>query len=130
MNQAQAHLPTLLATLAPAVRPGRYVFVTSDDGRGVDDALASVVEEEGLSLVLRQDDADALGLDYDYVAGWITLTVHSALDAVGLTAAVSGALAGSGISCNVIAGRHHDHLLVPLHRVDDALAVLVSLSLG
>ena len=75
-------------------------------------------------MVLRKEDADRLGLDYDYVAGWITLTVQSSLAAVGLTAAVSTALAEAGISCNVVAGYHHDHLLVPADRLDDALAAL------
>ena len=91
-------------------------------------AQASVVEPEGLSLVVCQEDADRLGLRYDFVARWIMLTVHSSLSAVGLTAAVSAALAEVGISCNVIAGRHHDHLLVPAARADDALATLARLT--
>ena len=53
--------------------------------------------------------------------------MHSALDAVGLTAAVAGALAEAGISCNVLAGAHHDHLLVPVDRADDALVALAQL---
>ncbi|MHA6523763.1 ACT domain-containing protein [Tessaracoccus sp. G1721] len=117
-------LRVLLETMSPEVRPGRFVFVVAV-GPVDAEAQASVVEPEGLSLVLRQEDADRLGLTYDYVAGWITLAVHSSLAAVGLTAAVSVALAEEGISCNVIAGYHHDHLLVPVERVDDALAALL-----
>ena len=71
--------------------------------------------------------ADDRGLAYDFVAAWITLQVHSALGAVGLTAAVSGALAGAGISCNVLAGAFHDHLLVPHDRADAAVTVLQAL---
>jgi hypothetical protein len=67
-------------------------------------------EEEGLTVILSQEEADAAGLAYDLATEWITLTVHSALDGVGLTAAVSEALAGAGISCNVAAAAHHDHL--------------------
>ena len=92
------------------------------------DILASVHEPEGWSLVLRRDDADTAGLTYDYVAAWITLRVYSSLAAVGLTAAVSSALAEAGISCNVIAGHHHDHLLVPHHEADRALDILRGLS--
>jgi hypothetical protein len=77
---------------------------------------------------VHQEDADRLQLRYDFVAGWITLQVHSALAAVGLTAVVSTALADAGISCNVVAGYHHDHLLVPLERVDEALTVLHGLA--
>lgn len=58
----------------------------------------------------------------------ITLTVHSALDSVGLTALVATRLAEQQISCNVIAGYHHDHLLVPADRADDAVALLTGLS--
>jgi hypothetical protein len=62
------------------------------------------------------------------VAGWITLRVTSALDAVGLTAAVAGELAQAGLSCNVIAGYHHDHLFVPYDRAPSAVAVLEALA--
>jgi hypothetical protein len=77
-----------------------------------------------LSIVVSQQDADDLGLEYEFVAAWIVLRVHSALDAVGLTAAVSSRLAEDGISCNVIAGLRHDHLLVPVDRARDALQAL------
>lgn len=86
--------------------------------------LASITEPEGLSLVLTREQADDAGLSYSFVAAWITLRVHSSLNAVGLTAAVSTALAEAGLSCNVIAGFHHDHLLVPHDRVGYALEVL------
>ncbi|MBB1511441.1 MULTISPECIES: ACT domain-containing protein [unclassified Tessaracoccus] len=119
----ETELTTLLATMSPVVCPGAFVFVVGP-GPVEAEVLASVVESEGLSMVLRKEDADRLGLDYDYVAGWITLTVQSSLAAVGLTAAVSTALAEASISCNVVAGYHHDHLLVPADRLDDALAAL------
>ena len=119
-------LRVLLEMMSPEVRSGRYVFVVPE-GPIDAEVQASVVEPEGRSLLLRQEDADRLRLGYDYVAGWITLTVHSSLAAVGLTAAVSAALAEAGISCNVIAGYHHDHLLVPVDRVDDAMAALHAL---
>lgn len=90
-------------------------------------ALATIREDEGWTAVLRVEDADAAQLAYDFVAAWITLTVHSDLAAVGLTAAVSRALADAGIACNVLAGLHHDHLLVPESRADDALAAIRAL---
>ena len=124
----ETDLTTLLMTMTPRQRPGRFVFVTVEERPPEVEVLASVMEDEGVSLVLTQDDADRLALTYDFLAGWITLQVRSGLAAVGLTAAVSVALAEAGISCNVVAGRHHDHLLVPLGRVDEALLVLRRLS--
>lgn len=126
----ESDLGTLLSKMSPQLRPGVFVFVAVDQWPAGVEVLASVVEAEGISLVLAQQDADRLGLRYDFLAGWITLQVHSALAAVGLTAAVSTALAASGISCNVIAGYHHDHLLVPLDRVEQALSVLRDAAAG
>lgn len=62
------------------------------------------------------------------MAGWLVLRVRSALDAVGLTAAVAQELAGAGVSCNVVAGFHHDHLFVPYEGVDHAMELLEALS--
>jgi hypothetical protein len=120
---AERDLSRLLATIEPVRRPGEWVFVSLPPGQGVQSA-ASVTEEEGVTHVLDRSDADEYGFAYDFVAAWITLQVHSALDAVGLTAAVAGALAAAGISCNVLAGAFHDHLLVPVERADDAVRVL------
>lgn len=127
----ESDLSVLLASMAAELRPGRYVFSTLRGPGQVDpglEVLASVLEPEGLSLVTTQGQADRAGLAYDFVAGWITLRVHSALHAVGLTAAVSTALADAGVSCNVLAGYHHDHLLVPIDRAQDALVVLRGLA--
>lgn len=109
-------------------RPDDYVYCTIDPRDPVPPrAAATVTEEEGLTVVLPRADADGLGLPYDFVAAWITLRVNSSLDAVGLTASFSRALAHAGISCNVLAGAYHDHLLVPAAERDRALDVLRSL---
>lgn len=110
--------------------PGRFVCGTAVDPQLARDveAVATVRETEGLSLVTTQQQADRVGLTYDFVAGWITLRVHPALEAVGLTAAVSTAFASAGISCNVIAGYYHDHLLVPIEKAERALLVLQKLA--
>jgi uncharacterized protein len=113
--------------MEPFREPGEFVFVSLPDLSALA-SLATVVEREGVTHVFRKEDADAFGFTYSFVAAWITLRVHSALDAVGLTAAVSTALTAEGISCNVLAGYHHDHLLVPSNRASDAIAVLEQLS--
>jgi hypothetical protein len=128
---AERNLSKLLSGMDPIQNPGRYVFCTvrtSVVPSGLA-PVATLVEPEGLSIVVTQDDADANGLTYQYVAAWITLRIHSALDAVGLTAAISTRLAENGISCNVVAGYYHDHLFVAIddgHRAVELLRGLVS----
>jgi uncharacterized protein len=130
LMSGERDLQALLRSARPELRPGTFVFIVVHDEAPLDTLApdATVREPEGLTAVVRRERADALGFTYDYVAAWITLRVHSALAAVGLTAAVSTALARAGISCNVIAGYHHDHLLVPADRAADALAALSELS--
>ncbi|MEU5190360.1 ACT domain-containing protein [Streptomyces klenkii] len=122
-------LTKLLSGMRPELNAGRYVYVTVEGEPPTDVApVVTVREPEGLTLVVRQEEADAAGLAYEYVAGWITLRVHSALEAVGLTAAVSQALAQAGLSCNVVAGYHHDHLFVPYERAEEAVRLLEALA--
>ena len=117
------NLHEILASLRPSVREGRFVVITSPGVLDVP-ADAHIIEAEGTTLVVAQQVADERGLDYDSVYAWITLQVHTSLDAVGVTAAVATALARVGISCNVLAGFYHDHLLVPEASVDEAVDVL------
>lgn len=92
-------------------------------------ALATFREEEGLSLIVPHEVALANEIMTDPYAR-ITLRVHSALDGVGLTAAVSGALADAGIACNMVAALRHDHAFVPADRAEEALATLKRLQAG
>ncbi|MGW1617266.1 ACT domain-containing protein [Streptomyces sp. NPDC002285] len=125
----ETDLQKLLSGMRPELNPGRYVFTAVAGGvpSGVT-PVVTVAEREGLTLVVPLEEADAVGLEYAYVAGWITLRIHSALEAVGLTAAVSRELADAGLSCNVVAGFHHDHLFVPYEHADEAVAVLESVA--
>lgn len=127
----EADLATLLSSLSPRLNDGRYVYTHCPADQGLPNGVVPVVtvrEDEGVTLVLAQEQADALALPYEFVAAWITLQVHSALEAVGLTAAVSQALAEAGISTNVVAGFAHDHLFVPYDRAPDAMAALSTLT--
>ncbi|KUN09569.1 acetyltransferase [Streptomyces yokosukanensis] len=121
----ETDLRILLGDMRAELNPGPYVFTMAEGGvpSGVT-PVVTVAEREGLTLIVPQADADAAGMAYDYVAGWITLRVHSAPAAVGLTAAVSRALADAGLSCNVVAGFHHDHLFVPHEHAERAMEVL------
>jgi len=125
----ERNLDILIASMEPVARDGRFVFVTVDESTATHLAAEIVVREsEGVTVVLPQAAADEQGLTYDFVAGWITLQVHSALDAVGLTAAFATALAEHGISANVVAGYHHDHVLVPIDDLERAIAALEQLA--
>lgn len=125
-----SNLDQLLRQLEPELHTGIYVFSTVPSTEGIDEEaiLMQFREKEGITLILPRAYADDKGIPYPFEAAWITLRVHSALEAVGLTAAVSAALTQAGISCNMVAGFYHDHLFVPHARAMDAIGVLQQLS--
>ena len=63
----------------------------------------------------------------DGLADRQTISVHSSLEAVGLTAALTRVLTNRGISANVIAAFFHDHILVPYSKTAEALDTLIEL---
>ncbi len=129
MNKPVTDLAEMLRSLTPRLNDGKYVY-TQVQGAVPAGAspIVTVHEAEGLTLVLAQHEADELGLAYDFVAAWITLDVHSALNAVGLTAAISRVLTEAGISANVVAGYTHDHIFVPHDVASHAMHALKDLS--
>ncbi|AMQ86726.1 ACT domain-containing protein [Pseudomonas glycinae] len=126
----ETSLTTLLRSMSPQLNAGEYVFCTLSDGElpsGLE-VVGSFREQEGLTVILERSHAERAGFSFDYVAAWITLNVHSALQAVGLTAAFASALGKAGISCNVIAGYYHDHLFVGQADAERAMQVLRDLA--
>jgi hypothetical protein len=123
---AIVELEQLLRSMQPVLNAGRYVFASVPVGMSVQmsQVVASVREPEGLSVVIERAVAAQLGLNPLFECAWITLTVHSDLLAVGLTAAFADALGRAGISCNVVAGAFHDHIFVPENQADSAMAAL------
>ncbi|WP_347310271.1 ACT domain-containing protein [Defluviimonas sp. SAOS-178_SWC] len=121
----------MIVEMTPELLPGEYVFCTIPAPDRAEplirEALAIFREEEGLSLILARDRAAAAGVATDAVMRCIRLNVYSALDGVGLTAAVAGVLAEAGIACNMVAAFHHDHAFVPADRAEEAVALLVAL---
>ena len=122
----------MVAGMQPVLEPGESrllhdVATRWSRPRPRPSALGLFSEAEGLSLILPRATAEALGFPVDLPMRRIVLTVASALDGVGLTAAVAGALAAEGIPCNVVAAFHHDHVFVPSAMAERALQVLKAL---
>lgn len=128
--KAETDLSKLIEGMTPKLNDGAYVFVTLKDVVQIDrnDTICEFKEEEGITVVIEKNKADLLKLDYEFVLSWITLMIHSSLEAVGLTAAISTALTNHNISCNVIAGYYHDHLFVSKQDSKKAVQVLTDLS--
>lgn len=128
----ETDLKAILQTLSPLMLNEVYAFCTLADGSYGDCAeaspIASFQEQEGLTLVVSQANADAMGLAYTGLFRCISLQVHSSLESVGLTAVVAGKLAIYDISVNMIAGYYHDHLFVPAGQADAALDLLNNLN--
>lgn len=124
-------LDLLLKSMSPKLLDGEYVFCCVD-GPLADylhlEPMATFREQEGLTLVVPRAKAELGGLRFDGIFRLITLTVHSSLQAVGLTAAFASQLAEHGISANVVAGYYHDHIFVPQEKAHEALQALESLA--
>jgi hypothetical protein len=132
MNPPISDLSLLLRSMEPVLNPGTFVFTSVENAAEIEPStiIASVREPEGLAVVMRESDAQERGLPILFRAAWITLTVTSDLEAVGLTAAFASALGAAGISCNVIAGAYHDHIFVPVDSAERAMLVLRKLQAG
>ena len=112
----EKNLEMLLNSMSPELMDEEYVFCTFQGAQYGEYAelepVVAVFESEGLTLVIPKSKADDNGFEYESVFRQITLSVHSSLDAIGLTAAFSAKLTEHGISANVIAGYYHDHIFV------------------
>ena len=119
-------LDILLKAMKPKLNAGEYVFCSTADIQHINfsEVIGLFKEEEGMTIILNKQIADTFKFEYSFIASWITLTVHSSLGAVGLTAAFSKALTEENISCNVVAGYFHDHIFVDKKDTELAMATL------
>lgn len=126
----ETDLDKLLKTMKPKHNIGEFVFCAINNFNEINlkDIVLFFKEEEACTIILTKQVADSLQLGYSFVASWITLTIHSSLHAVGLTAAFSKALSENGISCNVIAAYYHDHIFVDTKDIEKAMRILTAFS--
>ena len=126
IKSGQKDFHELIKSIMPHLNEGEYVFAAVEDLSRIDreDTICEFKEKEGVTVVIARKKADELNLSYEFVASWITLMIHSSLDAVGLTAVFSNELARNDISCNVVAGYYHDHVFVHVKDADKAMRVL------
>lgn len=124
--QGEINLSNILKSMKPELNPGEYVFCTTSNPDIIkpEYIISMIREKEGFTVVVEKNIADQLKLSYSFVAKWISLTVHSSLEAVGLTAAFANALANENISCNVIAGYYHDHIFLRVEEAGTAMEIL------
>jgi len=127
----ETDLSVLIRSMEPVLSANRYGYVSLAKGQPVPAGCAPfavICEDEGLTLVAPFDELVALGHPSDAEWARISLTVHSSLSAVGLTAAFARALGDAGISANVIAGYYHDHIFVSWAQREAAVAALQALA--
>ena len=115
-------LDELLRAMSPKLLDSEFVFCT------VKGKLNDYAELDPVATFIEKSVAEKAGLAFDGSFSQITLTVHSSLEAVGLTAAVATKLASKGISANVIAAYYHDHVFVQTSKADEALSALQEFS--
>ncbi len=130
-NPAIHDLSSLIKGMSPQLSPERYAFATIalDQLSGINFVpIMSFAEDEGVTLILLEQDAIAANIKHEFICQKITLHVHSALEAVGFMAAISNRLTQVGVPCNVIAGYHHDHLFILIDQVETAMNALGELS--
>lgn len=126
----ETNLQKLLKEMKPELNEGECVYCLADTKEQAVslDPLCYFLEKEGVTMILSKEKADAMNIPYSTTCAWITLTVHSSLEAVGLTSAFSKALTDANISCNVVAAFYHDHIFVPTKDATRAMKVLQMLT--
>jgi hypothetical protein len=126
----ETDLALLLRGMKPALHPEPWGFALWPGTALPVGAFALIREAEGMTLIAPVSVLVGLGLEAGLPMALVTLTIHSSLEAIGLTAVISAALAAEGISANVVAGYHHDHVFLTWERRADALLVLAGLARG
>ncbi|MBC7228393.1 MAG: ACT domain-containing protein [Thermoflexales bacterium] len=127
----ETDLKTLLAAMQPVLHELPYVFCSVS--RDIYDKLpfeplGTFREQEGVTIIVTQQQASDNGFPFDMTWACITLQVHSSLSAVGFLAVITSRLAKAGISVNPVSAYYHDHLFVPWESRWQVMDILKELS--
>lgn len=129
----ETDLKILLQSMQPILCQGEYVFCSISDRDNHYfqlDPVCIFKEDEGITLILKREQANAVALSYTSIFSMITLSVHSSLEAVGFLAAITGKLAEHNISVNPVSAYYHDHLFVTVSRTKEVMMLLQEFSGG
>ena len=126
----KTNLKEILSNVTPRLLDETFVFITSSEP--LEDLInslkpkATFLEDEGITLVINQKDADAHSLQYDGIFKCISLGVHSSLKSYGLISTITKELTKHRISSNIFSGYFHDHIFVQNNLAAEALRVISS----
>ncbi len=127
------NLKVLLKSMKPKLVKGKYVFcrISANKFSKLNDVepVMCFSEKEGITLILEKKDADKLELNYETIWAFITLTVHSDLNAIGFLAEITKVLAKNKISVNAVSAYYHDHLFVPYAKANKVIKLLTDYKL-
>jgi len=124
-------LSYLLKNMKPTHVPGSYIFASVSENtlkKLGSTPLLVFREDEGITVIVSKEIAQEFSLSLGSIWGLITMTVHSDLEAVGFLAKITSVLAEAGITANTVSAYYHDHIFVPLERVEESLSLLKNLS--
>ena len=127
----ELNLSVLIASMEPVLDTEEYAFCSvqpSERSKIRSSCTMEFLENEGITLILKKQDAEKEKLDFSYPCRLITLSVHSSLEAVGFLAAITKQLAVAGISVNAVSAFYHDHIFVPTDKAEMALKLLKEMS--
>ena len=127
---SETDLATLIRSMSPRLRPGVFVFVSTNALHEGVRPIMTFREAEGMTLIVPREQAAAAGLPAAFPSRMITLQIASSLEAVGFLAAITAELARAGIAVNPVSAFHHDHLFVPEARAEEAMAILRAMAGG
>ena len=138
-SEGKTDLKELIKSMSPTLSDQMFVFghvpaKTDQNAKNVLQLFGNMPvqmlfrEDEGWSVILKEEVAKEIQLEYIFPCKKVTLNVHSSLEAVGFMAAITTKLAQLGAGVNPVSGFYHDHIFVPTGTEDLVMEALKELS--